>query len=632
MEGGDLSDEQESAKWTFQSDDGRSNVTTTTCSRLSTTDSSTAVNIRAARISLELIPSLEAAGFLPGVKHVSSFSRARSARSDHHHRKFFLSSPSSGPSHFCTLGFVPLTLIGKVLHTKNGAESSDHHHRCYLESNCSPVELVAPDAKSSSTGYRIENGDAGPLSQTSDSLIRHQFQNHPAPGKRDELKNHLLDPELVELYCRSRQQEEEILLLRKQITNACIKELQLLNEKHILERRLSELQIALDERQDDAVASALKELIKKRSYLDENLRLTDNLKVVEEDMYILTSSFLSLLAEYDIRPPVISSSAISYGIKQLYQSMHWKIRYNESAIPELRLYDQHPMDLHAAYEKPRDLSSEFHKEVGNTGVSSSSEVYAHEATFRPLNSDAQFHTGTMHDNQGSFVSEGEYDLPGIEGFQIYGEAKPGCKLQACGYPTNGTTLCIFQWVRELDNGTRQYIEGVNVPEYVVTADDVDTILAVECTPIDNNDHQGDLVRQFANNQNKITCDSEMQNEIDAYISAGKAIFTIKALVDSSNWLQTVLIVKRSIYQIKVKHSGDLVMEEKYSPDLKIKVPLGYTTQFVLTCSDGTNLPLSTDGTCQPYSLENDVRLRDIIVLTMRHFQSKVLDMKRKVKA
>nr|XP_018676506.1 PREDICTED: uncharacterized protein LOC103972199 isoform X3 [Musa acuminata subsp. malaccensis] len=492
----------------------------------------------------------------------------------------------------------------------------------------SSSELVAPDGKSSSTGYMIENGDVGPLAQTSDSLIRHQFQNHPGPGKRDELKNHLLDPEIMELYYRSRQQEEEILLLRQQITNACIKELQLLNEKHILERRLSELQIALDERQDDAVASALKELTKKRSYLDENLRLTDNLK-------------------------------------QLYQSMHWKIRYNESVIPELRLYDQHPMDLHGtstanqlrvsqdfakidkkdvdvtlnsempypvAYEKPRDLPSEFHKEVGNTGVSSSSEGYAHKATFRTLNADAQFHTATVHDNQGSFVLEGEYDLPGIEGFQIYGEPKPGCKLQACGYPTNGTTLCIFQWVRELDNGTRQYIEGVNVPEYVVTADDVDTILAVECTPIDNNDHQGDLVRQFANNQNKITCDSEMQNQIDAYISAGKAIFNIKALVDSSNWQQTVLVVKRSIYQIKVKHSDDLVIEEKYSPDLKIKVPLGYTTQFVLTCSDGTNLPLSTDGTCQPYSLENDVRLRDIIVLTMRHFQSKVLDIKRKVKA
>ena len=39
---------------------------------------------------------------------------------------------------------------------------------------------------------------------------------------------------------------------------------------------------------------------------------------------------------------------------------------------------------------------------------------------------------------------GEFDLPSIEGFQIYGEAQPGCKLQACGYPTNGTTLCTFQ--------------------------------------------------------------------------------------------------------------------------------------------------------------------------------------------
>ncbi|CAL9209940.1 unnamed protein product [Musa hybrid cultivar] len=512
----------------------------------------------------------------------------------------------------------------------------------------SSSELVAPDGKSSSTGYMIENGDVGPLAQTSDSLIRHQFQNHPGPGKRDELKNHLLDPEIMELYYRSRQQEEEILLLRQQITNACIKELQLLNEKHILERRLSELQIALDERQDDAVASALKELTKKRSYLDENLRLTDNLKVVEEEMYILTSSFLSLLAEYDIRPPVISSSAISYGIKQLYQSMHWKIRYNVSNlpfrnqpdnlmvnknlqhptsqdtnfIPELRLYDQHPMDLHGTSTANQLRVSQDFAKIDKKDY----KMKPPKPTFLACDKDFDWVTINSKHNAG------EYDLPGIEGFQIYGEPKPGCKLQACGYPTNGTTLCIFQWVRELDNGTRQYIEGVNVPEYVVTADDVDTILAVECTPIDNNDHQGDLVRQFANNQNKITCDSEMQNQIDAYISAGKAIFNIKALVDSSDWQQTVLVVKRSIYQIKVKHSDDLVTEEKYSPDLKIKVPLGYTTQFVLTCSDGTNLPLSTDGTCQPYSLENDVRLRDIIVLTMRHFQSKVLDIKRKVKA
>ncbi|THU69492.1 hypothetical protein C4D60_Mb08t14980 [Musa balbisiana] len=319
-------------------------------------------------------------------------------------------------------------------------------------------------------------------------------------------------------------------------------------------------------------------------------------------MYVLTSSLLSLLAEYDIRPPSITSSTISSCVKQLYQHMQWKIRsygnfgdmnhllrnqpdnlvvdkklqhpsssrkqsphaYVEPMIPELRPSDQYPMNLHSksasnqlratqeyermdikdaniVNEKLRDLPSDIHMEVGGTGAPNSFEGYAHEETIRLPDTDAQLHMVT---NRGSFISEGEFDFPSIEGFQIYGEAQPGCKLQACGYPTNGTTLCTFQWIHELDNGTRQYIEGATVPDYVVTADDIGTFLAVDCTPIDDSGRQ-------------------------------------------------------------------------------IKVPLGYTTQFVLTCSDGTNLPLRTDGTSQPYNLENDVRLRDMIVLTMRCFQSKV---------
>jgi hypothetical protein len=35
-------------------------------------------------------------------------------------------------------------------------------------------------------------------------------------------------------------------------------------------------------------------------------------------------------------------------------------------------------------------------------------------------------------------------LPGIEGFQINGTPTPGNMLTACGFPTNGTTLCTFQ--------------------------------------------------------------------------------------------------------------------------------------------------------------------------------------------
>ncbi|PPS19313.1 hypothetical protein GOBAR_AA01269 [Gossypium barbadense] len=127
------------------------------------------------------------------------------------------------------------------------------------------------------------------------------------------------------------------------------------------------------------------------------------------------------------------------------------------------------------------------------------------------------------------ASQGSEDWPGIEGFQIIGDATPGEKLLGCGFPVRGTTLCVFQWVRHLQDGTRQYIEGATNPEYVVTADDVDKLIAVECIPMDDQGRQGELVRLFANDQNKIKCDPEMQNEIDLFISSGQAIFTVLLL-------------------------------------------------------------------------------------------------------
>jgi hypothetical protein len=88
-----------------------------------------------------------------------------------------------------------------------------------------------------------------------------------------------------------------------------------------------------------------------------------------------------------------------------------------------------------------------------------------------------------------------------------------------------------KWVRHLEDGTRQYIEGATHPEYIVTADDVDKLIAVECIPMDDQGRQvkyrdfsgiysfnesvvskdvllimqGELVRLFANDQNKIRC-------------------------------------------------------------------------------------------------------------------------------
>ena len=59
----------------------------------------------------------------------------------------------------------------------------------------------------------------------------------------------------------------------------------------------------------------------------------------------------------------------------------------------------------------------------------------------------------------------------------------------CGFPVRGTSLCMFQWVRHYPDGTRQYIEGATNPEYVVTADDIDKLIAVECIPMDDQGHQ-----------------------------------------------------------------------------------------------------------------------------------------------
>ncbi|KAM3213925.1 hypothetical protein ACQJBY_066383 [Aegilops geniculata] len=245
-----------------------------------------------------------------------------------------------------------------------------------------------------------------------------------------------------------------------------------------------------------------------------------------------------------------------------------------------------------------------------------------------LDDDSQFY---RNDTQ-EYSADGD-PLPGIEGFQIVGDPRPGSTLRACGFPTNGTTLCNFQWVRCHEDGTRYSIEGATMYDYVVTADDVGTLLAVDCTPMDDSGRQGDLVREFANNENKITCDQEMQNDINICISRGRADFDVYVLGYSpEEWEHATLVLRRTGYQINFSHKDEVVIDEKYSPNLQTKIPNGRTTQFVLVSSGGVNLPFNTQGITEPNNEDNDVRLRDLIVLVMRTFQNKALDAKRKGKA
>uniref|UniRef100_R7WDX1 non-specific serine/threonine protein kinase n=1 Tax=Aegilops tauschii TaxID=37682 RepID=R7WDX1_AEGTA len=285
-------------------------------------------------------------------------------------------------------------------------------------------------------------------------------------------------------------------------------------------------------------------------------------------------------------------------------------------------------------------------------------------------------------------------LPGVEGFQISGDPKPGSTLRACGFSINGTTVCHIQWVHYLKDGTRHSIEGATTSDYVVTADDVDTLLAVDCTPMDDNGRQGNLVMEFANNANKITCaragwrgqeeersfmyreadggswrhgiaevrrwallemdsrrrrklsgvmvalkaerpgknypssilcyaDPELQNDVNICISRGRADFDVFVLMYSpEEWEHATLVLRRTGYQVNLSRKDEILIDEKYSPNVQIKIPIGRTTQFILVSSRGVNLPFNTQGITEPSTEDNDIRLRDLTVLVFRAFQNK----------
>nr|CAB3484170.1 unnamed protein product [Digitaria exilis] len=185
----------------------------------------------------------------------------------------------------------------------------------------------------------------------------------------------------------------------------------------------------------------------------------------------------------------------------------------------------------------------------------------------------------------------------LMGFRIDGEPRLGSTLTACGYPTNGTALCYFQWVH-LENGIRQYIEGALKPDYVVTADDVGTLLAIDCTPFDDNGRHVSsqklriieyLSSFFSSSSSELnsTYEPEMQSHIDACILNGRAEFEVFLLHSPEEWELATLVLTRPSCQIKLKHTGEVIVDEQ---------------------------------------------LRDLIVLVIRSFQKKAIDAKRKGKA
>ncbi|KAF8724793.1 hypothetical protein HU200_020728 [Digitaria exilis] len=164
-------------------------------------------------------------------------------------------------------------------------------------------------------------------------------------------------------------------------------------------------------------------------------------------------------------------------------------------------------------------------------------------------------------------------LPAIDGLRITGEAFPGRELQASGYSINGTTSCNFEWVRHLDNGSVHFIEGARQPTYLVTADDVDSVLAIEVQPLDDRKRKGEIVKVYANDQRNITCDPETKEHIKKILSTGHASYEVLLPVRFLDmWEPAVLAIKREGYSIKCNGQRGVVVTEKFQQAMTVWFP------------------------------------------------------------
>nr|XP_034606602.1 putative disease resistance RPP13-like protein 3 isoform X6 [Setaria viridis] len=130
-------------------------------------------------------------------------------------------------------------------------------------------------------------------------LCRHQPESLHKGITVEHPNSRLIDLEtkLQELFFRSRSQDSEIWLLCRKIMGALHQELLLLDEKHNLERKLTDLRMVANERQEEAISGALKQLSQRKSHLEENMRLTTEQNVANKRQEEAISNALKQLGQ-----------------------------------------------------------------------------------------------------------------------------------------------------------------------------------------------------------------------------------------------------------------------------------------------------------------------------------------------
>ncbi|XVF60950.1 hypothetical protein PTKIN_Ptkin08bG0089000 [Pterospermum kingtungense] len=516
-----------------------------------------------------------------------------------------------------------------------------------------------------------------------------------------------------------RENEEEILILRKQLAEFSVKEAQIRNEKYVLEKRIAYMRLAFDQQQQDLVDAASKALSYRQDIIEENIHLTYQLQAAQQERTTFVSSLLPLLAEYSLQPPVLDAQSIVSNVKVLFKHLQEKLIITESKLKEsqyqlapwrsdvnhsnfapqspshslgatLTASSKNGLELvpQPAYSQGKthiisnaqtdsnwDLPVQHQGGLGGgnasknlepddlgrfspiaSRTSAANEIPTHMAvthgdthttrygeetvnkqvTFRDPVSNSEMdypdveghptereppsnwgsgnstYPATLDDPNSSYppylppvleepsssFSEAAEDdpLPAIEGLQISGEAYPGRELQACGYSINGTTSCNFEWVRHLEDGSVNYIDGAKQPNYLVTADDVDTYLAIEVQPLDARKRKGELVKVFANEHKKITCDPEMQGHIEKTLYGGHASYKVSFSTGYLDiWEPATLAIKRDGYSIKCGGPNGLVVTEKFHPTTQITITFGEPTEFIIIGLNGVQHVLRADS-------------------------------------
>ncbi|GAB2277257.1 hypothetical protein Dimus_011964 [Dionaea muscipula] len=524
-----------------------------------------------------------------------------------------------------------------------------------------------------------------------------------------------------DLIQKVREHKEEIMLLKKQLTDYSIREAQLRNEKYLLEKRISNMRMAFDKQQQELADAAVKALTYRQDVIEENVRLSYLLQDAHQERSTFVSSLLSVLAEYSLQPSVPDALSIVTNVKVLFKHLQEKLSITEAKVKEsqyqlipfrtdissphfaplsprrssgsvpssrkngLEIVSQpaYPPGNHARqnnlsgavaenveldgmgrYSPTASRNTGFHDvstQVAVTQDGMHMSQYHGETTSRetklkdPVSSSVMFepdsdvqygereppvnwgsgtspyantlvetssyspYLQTVPEEPSSSFSEVADDdpLPAIRDLQISGEPYPGSVLMASGHSINGTTCCNFEWVRHLEDGSFHYIDGAKEPKYLVTADDVNTTLALEIQPLDDRKRKGELVKVFVNEHRKITCDPEMQSQIDRNLLNGQASYSVYLSTGyPDKWEKASLLVKREGYTITSMEPRGSVISDKFLPLTSVSITTGLPSEFSIITANGTEHVLLAENIPEISSL------RDLIVLTLRTFINK----------